>query len=252
LLRLVNRQDVQHESVREAVNTLIIGAQELFTTNQNIAEFWNVATRPPQDNGYGLSPEQVAQHLNELIGPICAILVEHESLYDELKRLGLLYKVVGKQVHDARLVAIMRCWQIDSVLTLNDRDFRRYADEGITVVTPSSLAPNASKKAEDRRPGRKPNGRAGNQRLAVLQPGREAGLFWRRDTANQSRRFLYRTPAINSAAPRSTVAGTGFFPDRGSASARRRRCGVRRNTATDKAIWSPRLEWPPSSGRRRL
>jgi predicted nucleic acid-binding protein len=143
LLRLVNRQDVQHESVREAVNGLIVGVQELFTTSQNIAEFWNVATRPPQDNGYGLSPEQVAQHLNELIGPICAILVEHESLYDELKRLGEVYKVVGKQVHDARLVAIMRCWQIDSVLTLNDRDFRRYAAEGITVVTPSSLAANA-------------------------------------------------------------------------------------------------------------
>jgi predicted nucleic acid-binding protein len=143
LLRLVNRQDVQHESVRAAVNALIVGAQELFTTSQNIAEFWNVATRPPQDNGYGLSREQVSQHLNELIGPICAILVEHESLYDELRRLGQVYKVVGKQVHDARLVAIMRCWQIDSVLTLNDRDFRRYAGEGITVVTPSSLAPNA-------------------------------------------------------------------------------------------------------------
>jgi hypothetical protein len=49
------------------------------------------------------------------------------------------YNVVGKQVHDARLVAIMRAWQIGSILTLNERNFRRFEPEGIVVLTPSSL-----------------------------------------------------------------------------------------------------------------
>ena len=48
-------------------------------------------------------------------------------------------RVSGKQVHDARLVAMMLAWQIDSILTLNDRDFRRYEPEGIRIVTPDSL-----------------------------------------------------------------------------------------------------------------
>jgi hypothetical protein len=56
-----------------------------------------------------------------------------------LKRLIAKYAVSGKQVHDARLVAMMLVWQIEQVLTLNDRDFRRYEPEGITVVTPASI-----------------------------------------------------------------------------------------------------------------
>jgi hypothetical protein len=57
-----------------------------------------------------------------------------------LKRLIAKYAVSGKQVHDVRLVAMMLVWQIENVLTLNDRDFRRYEPEGITVVTPSTIA----------------------------------------------------------------------------------------------------------------
>jgi hypothetical protein len=33
----------------------------------------------------------------------------------------------------------MLSWQVENVLTLNDRDFRRYEPEGITIVAPASL-----------------------------------------------------------------------------------------------------------------
>jgi hypothetical protein len=33
----------------------------------------------------------------------------------------------------------MLAWQIETVLTLNERDFRRYEPEGITIVTPAQL-----------------------------------------------------------------------------------------------------------------
>jgi hypothetical protein len=62
-------------------------------------------------------------------------------VYGELKRLIARYGVVGKQVHDARLVAMMLTWQVENLLTLNDRDFQRYAPEGITIVTPASITP---------------------------------------------------------------------------------------------------------------
>ena len=73
------------------------------------------------------------------IESICSVLVEPDAVLDELKRLIATYSVAGKQVHDARLVAMMLAWQIDNVLTLNDRDFRRYVPEGIHVVTPAML-----------------------------------------------------------------------------------------------------------------
>jgi hypothetical protein len=57
-----------------------------------------------------------------------------------LKRLIATYCVIGKQVHDARLIAVMLIWQVENLLTLNERDFQRYAPEGITIVTPASLS----------------------------------------------------------------------------------------------------------------
>ncbi|HMO84460.1 MAG TPA: hypothetical protein PKC18_06005, partial [Lacipirellulaceae bacterium] len=100
---------------------------------------WNVATRPAANNGLGLSPSDVAALYAETLAPICATVGETDSTPFEL--LGLLsqYNVVGKQVHDARLVAVMLSWQINAVLTLNERNFRRFEAEGITIVTPSSV-----------------------------------------------------------------------------------------------------------------
>ncbi len=49
------------------------------------------------------------------------------------------FGVSGVQVHDARLVAVMKVNSIDRILTLNTADFVRYANEGIVAVDPRSL-----------------------------------------------------------------------------------------------------------------
>ena len=74
-----------------------------------------------------------------MIEPICAILIERLTLYGELKRIIVQYGVGGKQVHDARLIAMMLAWNIDKILTLNERDFRRFHSEGISAITPEAL-----------------------------------------------------------------------------------------------------------------
>lgn len=56
------------------------------------------------------------------------------------ERLVRQYGVRGRAVHDAQLVAVMLTHGITHLLTLNDADFRRYADE-ITVLHPRDLAP---------------------------------------------------------------------------------------------------------------
>jgi predicted nucleic acid-binding protein len=139
LLRLVDERDLQHGLVETAVGMLGNRGDELYISSQNIAEFWNVATRPVANNGFGLPPATVAKLFDDSIEPSCAVLAELGTLQVEFRRLLTKYSVVGKQVHDARLVAMMLTWQIDNILTLNERNFLRFVPEGIPVVSPDSL-----------------------------------------------------------------------------------------------------------------
>jgi predicted nucleic acid-binding protein len=139
LLRIVDRRDPQHALVSRSVRSLITHGESLFIATQNVAEFCNVATRPIANNGLGLAPQNALTLFEREIESACSILFEPASVFGGFKRLIAKYSVTGKQVHDARLVAMMLAWQIENVLTLNDRDFRRYAPEGIQIVTPDSL-----------------------------------------------------------------------------------------------------------------
>jgi predicted nucleic acid-binding protein len=139
LLRVADRQDQQHAAVFGAIQTLIARKDQLLITSQNLAEFCSVATRPAANNGLGLTPDDALQLFAQEVEPICTALAEPAPVYDELKRLVSKYAVTGKQVHDARLVAMMLVWKVENILTLNERNFRRFEPEGIAIVAPSSL-----------------------------------------------------------------------------------------------------------------
>jgi predicted nucleic acid-binding protein len=139
LLRLADLRDIQHAVVFESVQKLISKSEELLTATQNVAEFCNVITRPIANNGMCQSPQDAIKILEAEIQTICTTIPENDLVYSEFKRLVSTYSVAGKQVHGARLVAIMLAWQIESILTLNDRDFRRYEPEGIKIITPAEL-----------------------------------------------------------------------------------------------------------------
>jgi predicted nucleic acid-binding protein len=53
--------------------------------------------------------------------------------------LLVVHAVKGKQVHDARLVAMMEAHGITHILTLNGADFARYP--GIVVIDPAGVIP---------------------------------------------------------------------------------------------------------------
>ena len=139
LLRLIDKEDPLSAVVDTAVTRLVERNETLFTATQNIAELWNVSTRLTTENGLGLSAQEVLCRIQMTVEPLCGILREHRRHYQELMRLAATYQIRGKQVHDARLVAAMLTWRVESILTLNDRHFRRYEAEGIRVVTPQEL-----------------------------------------------------------------------------------------------------------------
>lgn len=137
LLRLFDNSDPHHASIRTGLRTLRRTGNVLCTANQNVAEFWNVSTRPSTSRGgYGhlVASTERRIHFIESFG---RILFETETSYRNWRRLLVSLKLTGVSVHDARLVAIMHASGISHLLTLNPDDFRRYS--GIFILTPSDI-----------------------------------------------------------------------------------------------------------------
>jgi predicted nucleic acid-binding protein len=136
LLRLVQPDSPEHGSIRQCTEALWAHGADLFYTSQNLAEFWNVCTRPANRNGFGFSISE-ADERTSLIEAKLNFVADSEATHQEWRRIVVAEQVSGVQVHDARLVAAMHIHKIGNLLTLNVQDFRRYSD--ITVVSPGGV-----------------------------------------------------------------------------------------------------------------
>jgi predicted nucleic acid-binding protein len=136
LLRLAQPDSPQHKSIQNCTDLLWAQGADLFYTSQNLAEFWNVCTRPADRNGFGFSISEADERAS-LIEAKLNFAADSEATHREWRRIVVREGVSGVQVHDARLVAAMHIHQIRNLLTLNVQDFRRYGD--IVVVSPLDL-----------------------------------------------------------------------------------------------------------------
>jgi len=141
LLRLSLPGGPYDDVVTSAVGRLVAEGATLFYTLQNAAEFWNVCTRPRERNGLGLSARETDRRLR-LIEQQFLFLPETEATYAEWRRIVMECGVSGVQVHDARLAAVMNVNDVSFLLTLNPRDFERFA--GLTPIHPDDLQPHAT------------------------------------------------------------------------------------------------------------
>jgi predicted nucleic acid-binding protein len=119
------------------LTNLIDEGAEMCYTPQNVVEFWNVLTRPKENNGFGLTVVEADREVS-LIETRFTFLPDNERIHREWRQLVVAHAVAGLQVHDARLVAAMRVHGITRLLTLNRTDFLRYSE--ITVVHPAELS----------------------------------------------------------------------------------------------------------------
>jgi predicted nucleic acid-binding protein len=136
LLRLVQKNSPMHIDTQRAILTLKKQGEFLCIIPQNIIEFWAVATRPLDKNGLGLSITQ-AEEESEKLKKIFILELDTPRIFTEWESLVIKYQVMGKQVHDARLVAAMLAHNITHLLTFNIDDFKRFSD--IVVVDPRSV-----------------------------------------------------------------------------------------------------------------
>ena len=138
LLRFADRSHSLHPLIRTAIRKLRQDGHKLQITSQNCVEFWNVATRPVEKNGFGFTPSN-ADRLLQSIERLFPLLPDSPKVYEEWRRLVVTFAVSGVQVHDARLVAFMKVNTILHILTLNVEDFKRYTSEGIVAVAPGTI-----------------------------------------------------------------------------------------------------------------
>ena len=66
LLRFSRLENPRYQISRDAVHKLEADGHQLQTTLQNFAEFWNVSTRPTERNGFGRTPVETDELLQDL------------------------------------------------------------------------------------------------------------------------------------------------------------------------------------------
>ena len=137
LLRSVDSNHAMNAEAISAVENLLAAGETVNIFPQNISEFWNVATRPLDKNGLGLTPAQANTEVTKLEN-LLGLVLDAPQIYEEWRKLVVNYAVSGVNVHDARLVAAMLVHGISHILTFNAKDFRRF-EPIVTVKTPTEI-----------------------------------------------------------------------------------------------------------------
>jgi predicted nucleic acid-binding protein len=135
LLRAVAPKSAHFMAAVEAIKRLVARGDELLLAPQVLVEFWVAATRPLDVNGYGWPAADAEAKIVELLRQF-PLLPETPAVFTEWFRLITLHGIVGKQAHDARLVALLNVHAVRQLLTFNVGDFQRY---GIAVVSPEDV-----------------------------------------------------------------------------------------------------------------
>ena len=125
----------QEASIR-AIQTLLAEGEIVCVLPQNIAEFWNVGTRPTDKNGLGLRSLETEERLRHL-DRILTVLYDNPACYLQWRKFVVQHDVKGIQVHAARIAAAMQVHDVSRILTYNPRDFVRYGD--IASVRPDAI-----------------------------------------------------------------------------------------------------------------
>jgi predicted nucleic acid-binding protein len=136
LLRATSRSGTEHPIVDKALAHLAEQGTVLYYTLQNMAEFWNVMTRPKSRNGFEFSMVEAEREIRAIESGM-TLLPDTADVYRQWRRLIVQYGVSGVQVHDARLAAAMYVHGVAHILTLNVADFSRFT--GFTALHPQNV-----------------------------------------------------------------------------------------------------------------
>jgi predicted nucleic acid-binding protein len=136
LLAATDRSRDHHEA---AIRFLNEDTRRLAISPQIVREYLAVASRPVDINGLGLSGEDAVANVEQFLEGM-EVLTEGSATTLSLMELIVEGPAVGKQVHDANVVAVALAHRAAAIVTDNTRHFARFArrisvEEIGTIVT---------------------------------------------------------------------------------------------------------------------
>ena len=136
LLRMADPASPQHPIATQSLARLLGQGDEVYLTPQNFIEFWAVATRPMEANGFGWSSERTTKEVTELQERF-QLLPDLPDIFTSWLGLVKQFPIHGKRVHDARLVAVLQAHAVEHLITFNTSDFAAFSS--VSLVDPRSL-----------------------------------------------------------------------------------------------------------------
>ena len=123
---LLAATDRSRESHEAATRSLQLDDRNLAITPQIVREYLAVTTRPLDVNGLGMPANDAIANVEQFLDAM-TILSEGPGTTAKLLALVGQTSALGKQVHDANVVAVALSHRATAILTENTRHFARFA-----------------------------------------------------------------------------------------------------------------------------
>ena len=136
LLRLEDAGHAHHDTAVAVIDWLAAHGHEAVIVPQVLYEYWVVATRPLNVNGLGLDVASTDVAITEWM-TVFKLLLDERGVFVRWRDLVTANAVMGKNAHDARIVATMLCHGLTNLVTFNVKDFARFT--GINVYSPTDI-----------------------------------------------------------------------------------------------------------------
>ncbi len=137
LARSVYQPDPQYRTIYDALERLEdLGAKVAYTP-QALRETYHFYTRPKRSNGFELARGEALELLGFIDEGSLTLLDDTPGVCREWRSILTTTHVLGAQAHDAHHAAAVRAHGAAGFLTLDRRDFDRYA--GVRVLRPDEV-----------------------------------------------------------------------------------------------------------------
>jgi predicted nucleic acid-binding protein len=136
LARSIQPTHSMYLPAKDATTALRLQGHTLCIVPQNLYELWVMCTRPISTNGLGKTVTEATTEL-ATIKAAFLLLPDSSTILPAWEALVTTHAVLGRNAHDARLVAAMLVHGVTHLLTFNDQDFRRFT--AVTVLTPAAV-----------------------------------------------------------------------------------------------------------------
>lgn len=122
LLAATNQAHREHRKIVSLLPALMTAGIHGVLCGQVLREYLVVASRPIEVNGLGMASENALVNA-KWFKSRSVFFEEDERVWDALASLVHTHRLEGKRIHDANIAAVMAVQGIQTIISLNIRDF---------------------------------------------------------------------------------------------------------------------------------